>query len=378
MKKIILCLLYVAISFTAISQSLSFSNTLPEKGGKGKNGLFGKQTQVEKDATKAKNEIRYKSDSTVIADALKAIADTFNKFNIARTVIINDDKIINKDSAIDVITIKRDKDNAVQNKKVKLINYWIKHDNFEDYDNKHFNMYPAYYSSQAIRFFEDDTTHLKFFANNNINYNPVSRKMSLYTEVVNDYFGPFRLGIGILIRSDGKVDSTKGSDTTKLLAKKQDLLTALQNGGGDISLNVKYPFIKQLNASSLFHYKVYLYANTGFSLPVLNKATTDFYLNSDLGMEGVLYAKGFNNKITFYNQTKTAYYFGNRNYRKIIKDLNADDPSSFFMLQTSFGLDFLDGYRLRVDLFTGNKFVRNNFPATITFTIRPGKDKKAK
>ncbi|MBL0145654.1 MAG: hypothetical protein IPP48_07730 [Chitinophagaceae bacterium] len=289
--------------------------------------------------------------------------------------VINDDDVLNKDSVINILINKRDSAVIIQQKKIKLVKFWRKYDDYEDYDNRHFNMFPAYYSSQAIRFFEDDTTHLKFFANNNINYNPVSRKMSLFSEIVNDYFGPFRLGIGIQIRSDGKTDSTATADTVKMLEKKQDLLTALQNGGGDISLNVKYPFIKQINARSLFHYKIYMYANTGFSLPILNKATTDFYLNYDLGLEGVLYAKGFNNKITFYNQTKAAYYFGNRNYRKTITDLNADDPTSFFMLQTSFGLDFLDGYRFRVDLFSGNKFVRTNFPASITFTVRPGKGK---
>jgi hypothetical protein len=371
MKKILLYLFSIGVSTIAYSQNISFSDATAETGGIRKKGLLAS----DKKNKDPKLEVRKKTDSTVIANAQQAIADTFAAFNKARLAIIEDNTISNKEAAINVLINKRDSVNRIENKKIKAIKYWRKYDQYEDYANKYFNTFPAYYSSQAIRFFEDDTTHLKFFANNNINYNPVSRKMALYTEAINDYFGPFRLGIGFQIRSEGKVDTTKGADTANLINKKQDLLTALQNGGGDISLNLKYPFIKQLNAGSLFHYKIYLYANTGFSLPILNKATTDFYLNYDLGMEGVLYAKGFNNKITFYNQTKTAYFFGNRNYRKIITDLNADDPTSFFMLQSSFGLDFMDGYRLKVDLFVGNKFVRTNFPATITFTVRPGKGK---
>ncbi len=369
MKKLISLLALLSLYTISYSQTISFAEESNEIKGTDKNNRFNKN---EKTVLIKK---RNRNDSIAVDEARKEIDSIFYRFDTSRLSVIKNVSITKKDATIDTLIKKRDSVLSIQKQKIKLINYWQKYDRYEDYDNKHFNFIPAYYSSQAIRFFEDDTTHLKFFANNNINYNPVSRKMTLYTEAINDYFGPFRLGIGFQIRSDGKADTTKGADTAKLIEKKQDLLTALQNGGGDISLNVKYPFIKQLNAGSLFHYKIYLYANTGFSLPVLNKATTDFYLNYDLGMEGVLYAKGFNNKITFFNQTKAAYFFGNRNYRKIITDLNADDPTSFFALQSSFGLDFLDGYRLRVDLFAGNKFVRNNFPATITFTIRPGKGK---
>jgi hypothetical protein len=303
----------------------------------------------------------------------RKIDSIYDAYHQKRIVILSNDTLEDRDELITALVKERDSLINDQKKVKRLVKYWERHDRFEEIKQGK-NFFPAYYSTQAIRFFEDDTTHLKLFQNNLINYSPTTKKMTLYTEAVNDYLGPFRVGIGFQIDSESKVDSLSTTDSTQKFEKKTDMLSDIQNGGGDISLNIKYPVIKSSNPNSALQYKFYLYANSAFSLPVLNKASDDFLFNCNGGVEGVLYAKGFNDRLTFYAQLRAAYYNGNRNYRKVITDADKNDPTSFAMFETSFGLDFLDGYRLRVDLFYGSSFIKNNFPATITFIVRPGKN----
>ena len=302
----------------------------------------------------------------------KDIKDTFDLYNKKRLSVFNDNDLQNKAEV--AAKLVKERDSLIQAKKnmIHLVRYWDKFDRYEE-PKQIGNFFPAYYSTQAVRFFEDDSTHRKLFQNNLVNYSPKTKKMILYTEAVNDYIGPIRVGIGFQVKTDAKVDSLSTVDSTKNEEKKADMLGAIQNGGGDIAVNLKYPIRRSGNKNSGLQYLFYLYANTGFSLPVLNKASDDFLFNYDGGIEGFLYMKGLNNKLTFFSQIRAAYYNGNKNYQKVIKDADKNDPSGFFLFQTSFGLDFMDGYRLRVDLFSGNSFVRKNFPASITFVVRPNK-----
>lgn len=318
------------------------------------------------------------TNDSIIKRLLKDISDTVDLYKQKRLFVLNNDTL--KDKEIIAEKIVKDRDSLILEKRelIHLVRYWKIMDRFDE--PKQFrNFFPAYYSTQAIRFFEDDSTHRKLFQNNLVNYNPKNKKMILYTEAVNDYLGPFRVGIGFQVKTDAKIDSLSTADSTKNQEKKEDLLGSVQNGGGDISINVKFPLIKSNSKKSDFQknsglqYMLYLYGNTGFSLPVLNKASDDFIFNYDAGIEGFLYMKGFNNKITFFSQLKAAYYNGNKNYKKVITDANKNDPTAFLLFQTSFGLDFMDGYRLRVDLFSGNSFVKKSFPTSVTFVIRPGK-----
>jgi hypothetical protein len=304
-----------------------------------------------------------------IHDRINSIYENYHQ---KRMLILDNDTLTNKNELITILFKTRDSLIEEQKTIRQLIKHWDRYDRFEEIKQKK-NFFPAYYSTQAIRFFEDNKTHLKLFQNNLINYNPKIEKMTLYTEAVNDYLGPFRVGVGFQIASKSEVDSLSTIDSTQKIEKKTNMLAAIQNGGGDISVNIKYPIIRSDGNSSL-QYKFYFFANTAFSLPVLEKANADFLLNYNGGIEGALYAKGFNDRLTFYSQIRLAYYGGNTNYKQVITNVNKKDPTSFAIFETSFGLDFLDGYRLRVDWFHGNKFVKTNFPATITFIVRPGKN----
>ncbi|MBL0145653.1 MAG: hypothetical protein IPP48_07725 [Chitinophagaceae bacterium] len=72
MKKVLCSLLYVFVCYTAFSQ-ISFSESITEKGGAGKNGLLSKRTKEEKDVISAKNDAQLKADSIVIATAQKPL-----------------------------------------------------------------------------------------------------------------------------------------------------------------------------------------------------------------------------------------------------------------------------------------------------------------
>ncbi len=330
-----------------------------------------------------KNTVLIYKKVTPVAPKSRIIADTLRKqlqrevdslkdvYNQLRLQYLSDSGTSSdRDTIIARYNKLQDSVIKIRIKKMKAIEYWDKY-----YKNDDRRFFPAYYSGQAIQFFEGDTIQVNLFQNNLINYNPDTKKMILYTEAVNDYLGPLRVGIGFQVNSETKVDSLSTKDSTRKLLKKADLLSAIQNGGGNFSLNFKFPFIKCKDPDALIQSKFYLYANTGFSMPFLNKVTDQFIFNYDYGIEGVFYIKGFNKKITFFSQLKAAAFNGNSAYKNIIKDANKDDPSSFGLFQSSFGIDFMDGYRFRVDLYSGNQFVKNNFPASVTFMIRPSANK---
>lgn len=234
------------------------------------------------------------------------------------------------------------------------------------------------YAFESIRFFENDTVHLKYFKNNTINYIPSTKQMSLYTEVINDYFAAFRLGVGFQVKTNPISDTANLTDSAKAGLQKDDLVGNLQNqGGGDFNVNVSYPLFKNKTEFAWINYRVYAYGNLGVSLPLLNKNSADFVLNSDIGLQGSFYSTGINENITIYSSFKLAYYFGNDKYRKIIKDADSDNPTSFWICKTSIGLAFMDGYRISFDLYPHfkNDFLKKNFPATVSFIIRPSAKK---
>ena len=235
------------------------------------------------------------------------------------------------------------------------------------------------YAYESVRFFENDTSQLNFFKNNTVNYSPTTKEMSLYTEVLSDYFAAFRIGIGFQVKTNSPADSVNISDSAKKVLTKDELVGNLQNqAGGNFNVNVSYPLAKNKTELAWINYRIYFYSNLGVSLPFLNKRSSDFVLNSDIGLQGTFYSNGFNEKITLFGSFKCAQYFGNAQYRKIITDAAKDNPTSFLLTKTSIGLAFMDGYRISFDLYPhfGNQFIKNNFPATISFTIRPGDTKK--
>jgi hypothetical protein len=357
MKQVALLTIFLSIAFASYSQ-YSFKDISTSLRKDSANEV--QQTQAIRQFIDELKPGTKLSEKTIIETLKKQIKDSVENYNQKRLNILstyskdNDAKVEQLNKKLDTIVMQR-----------KELIHRLK------FDDRSRIFFPAYYSSHAIAFFEGDPVHQRLFQNNLVNYSPKTKKMTLYTEAVNDYLGPLRVGIGFQIKSDAKVDSLSTADSTVKEEKKAGLVSDLQNGGGDISVNFKLPLFRNKSPNTLIQSKFSLYANTGFSLPILGQASDDFLFNYDLGIEGVLYAKGFNNKLTFFTHLKDSYYSGNENFKKVITDADKDDPTSFAVFQTSVGIDFMDGYRLRVDLFSGNSFVKNNFPATVTFIIRP-------
>jgi hypothetical protein len=374
MKKLIPLLCLISFSQLGYAQfSFNSKTNVPTTAEKLENNILLRQIQqIKVQGTGTKPLTRKYLDSLVNKDIDKVDQDYSQK----KFSVLLQDTITNSEKEKQVKALVAERDSIIKEKQklLRQIRYWAKWDRFEEIKQKR-NFFPAYFSSQTMRFFEGDTNHLKFFQNNLVNYSPKTQKMTLYTEAVNDYIGPFRIAIGFQVKSEAKTDSLSTADSTKKLQQKTDMLSGIQNGGGDISVNVRWPVIKSKHENAVIQHIFYFYCNTGFSLPVLNKAADDFLFNYNAGLEGALYAKGFNGRLTFYAQLKAAYYNGNKNYKRVITGADKNDPTSFAILQTSLGIDFLDGYRIRVDLFNGNSFVKKNFPATLTFVVRPGKAK---
>ena len=151
----------------------------------------------------------------------------------------------------------------------------------------------------------------------------------------------------------------------------KETVSDLKNKGGDININVAIPFLKFGTGYSFVSIRSSLFNNIGFSLPVFSNPTSEFALTNYTGVNGALFARGILDKISILMDFSTGYTTGNKTFKKTISDAGKGDPTSFWLTKVGIGLDFKDAYRLQVDLFSGNSFIKKNFPASVTFTIRP-------
>lgn len=227
-------------------------------------------------------------------------------------------------------------------------------------------------SKYSIRFFEGEDENQRFFQNSNVLYNPKLKSMTLNTEVVNDYFGGFRLGIGFQLNS-----TVENEDLTTEEVDKNKLISSLQNGGGNVFVNVKFPILLIGNDFSKFGLKSNFYHNTGFELTKFNQATDDFMITNNTGIAIGGFGKGHKGNIYLFAQAKAGLIYGNSKFRNI---LSVDEKVDNFIPIThfEFGMSFSDVYTLKADLYPFGSYVKNNFPTTISFIITPKKQKDPK
>ncbi len=225
------------------------------------------------------------------------------------------------------------------------------------------------YAFQAEEFYESDTSFNKLFRNNKIVYSPNKREMTLFTEAANDYIGPVRIGIGFALNTNKK-DSTNAGDSTQKKINQEEIYKKLQNGGGDFNLKFQYPLLSNSRDNNIIFYRISAYYIAGFSFNDIKKATKDFILSNDIGIDGTVSVPGYKNKINIFGLFKAGYIFGNKNFKTSVSAIN--QPTNFPMVQIGAGLDFNDGYRLQMDFYSGKQFIKDNLGTTLTFTIRPG------
>jgi hypothetical protein len=297
----------------------------------------------------------------IINDSIKIIKSNIDsiKNSLSLSIMKKRDSIMDLFALIDDLTEYRK-----QHKKIEKI---IERNN--SIRDKGFRFFSKY-ADESEYFYEDDTDVSRLFKNNRLTVSPSLGIMSFTSEAVHDYFGPFRLGISFSVTPVKKTDSTS-SDSAKKAANQTKTTAQLQNGGGDVSLNVHYPIWGNRAGNDNVALKLSAYYNVGFSLPVFDSPVSEYILTHDIGADFFASINGFRNKIHFYGLVKAGYVFGNKDFKQAITKDKPENPKEFFMGQGSIGLDFNDGYRIQYDFYFGHSFIGRNFPATVTFVLRP-------
>ncbi|MGE8434534.1 hypothetical protein [Chryseobacterium joostei] len=219
-------------------------------------------------------------------------------------------------------------------------------------------------------FFEGNEKNQKFFQNNNVLYNPTLKSMTLNSEIVNDYFGAFRVGVGFQLNSTVENDNLSAGEIDR-----NKLVSSLQNGGGNIFINIKFPLLAVGYNENSLGLKSYIYHNTGFELTKFNQADNDFMMTNMTGIVIGGYGNGYQKKMSAFVEAKAALIYGNSKFRNILsvdENINNVIPMTHFVI----GVNFSDLYTLRVDMYPFGSYVKNNFPTTISFIITPNNGKK--
>lgn len=220
-------------------------------------------------------------------------------------------------------------------------------------------------SERSTIFFEGQTEYTQFFQNNNVVYNPNLKNLSFNSEVVNDYLGPFRVGIGFQFSS-----TVKNNDSLKVeQVKKDELVSSLQNGGGNLFINIKYPIIA-LGHNSSFGLKSYVYHNTGVELTKVNEADNEFLLTNNTGIAVGGFAVGQKKQISAFFEAKAAILYGNSKFNAILS-ADPDFRKVLPLFNLGVGINFLDMYTVKAEFYPAGSYIKRNFPATISFIIVP-------
>ncbi|MGU3377345.1 hypothetical protein [Chryseobacterium sp. M5A1_1a] len=221
-------------------------------------------------------------------------------------------------------------------------------------------------SELSTVFFEGRTEYTQFFQNNNVVYNPNLKNLSFNSEVVNDYLGPIRVGIGFQFNSTVKSnDSIAAADI-----KKDQLVSSLQNSGGNLFVNVKFPIIALGGTNSSFGLKSYVYHNTGVELTTFNSADNEFVLTNNTGIAVGGFAVGHKKQISAFFEAKGAILYGNSKYNHILS-VDSDFKKVLPLFNIGVGINFLDMYTIKAEFYPAGDYIKRNFPATISFIIVP-------
>ncbi|MBW7871680.1 MAG: hypothetical protein H3C39_11545 [Flavobacteriia bacterium] len=218
-------------------------------------------------------------------------------------------------------------------------------------------------SGYSIRFFEGEDENQRYFQNSNVLYNPKLKSMSLNSEIINDYFGGFRVGVGFQLSSMVKNDNLSDEEVDK-----NKLISSLQNGGGNIFINIKFPILLMGDDNSKFGLKSNFYHNTGFELTKFNQADDDFMMTNNTGIMIGGFGRGYKDNIYLFAQAKAGLIYGNSKFRNILaadEKVNGIIPITHFEL----GMNFSDLYTVKVDMYPFGNYIKNNFPSTISFVI---------
>lgn len=225
-------------------------------------------------------------------------------------------------------------------------------------------LFPVRNSIHAQLFYNSQLTSnaYQILKNSNIIYSPDGEKVSVMNEIYADYFGPFRVGFGVLI-SNNNVKSPVDTSSSQ-----QDAIQRLLGGGGNAIGGVGFPLLNCSNASGQFNIKMAFSPKLSVDVPILGTETGKYAVNSDVGVDGALFYTGTLNTLTFYINSRIGYVFGNSTfYDNLIKD----DKKGFFFNQVSVGLAINSTFRIAWTNYFGDTFVKDHFTSVVSFSIIP-------
>lgn len=205
-----------------------------------------------------------------------------------------------------------------------------------------------------------DDKRSKFLAASLLNFGGDGDRISLYNEIYGDYFDRFRVGFGVLVTN--KSDSENSEETQK------DAVQRLLGGGGNGLITLNYPLIGLDNKRGDLSFKSSLVPKFAVDVPELGTEEGDYGTNLDFGLESTLFYSGALEILTIYANYRFGHIWGNDVF---YSNLLKDDEDSFTLNQLSIGLAINSTFRLSWNVYWGGKFVKENFPNTISFSVIP-------
>lgn len=205
----------------------------------------------------------------------------------------------------------------------------------------------------------------KFLSNSLLSFSSDGGKASLFNELYADYFGPIRMGFGVLISNKQQVGDPE--NVKDLEAKREDAMQRLLGGGGNGVINLGYPLFNIDNGNG-FAVKFGLAPKFGLDIPKIGTEKNDYAVNYNLGAEGTIFYSGALDIFTIYSNFRFAGIGGNGVF---YSNLDKLDRKFFGFNQISIGLGFTSSFRLSYNYYFGSSYVNKTFPSAISFTIIP-------
>lgn len=236
-----------------------------------------------------------------------------------------------------------------------------------------FDVFPVRNEVDAQMFYLNGVRDKKtqFLKNSILSFSTEGNKVSVFNEIYADFFGPIRVGFGVLVSNSSEnqiKDSTGAVIAVDSLSALQDATQRLLGAGGNGVVSFAYPVFDYENVKKSLLIKADLFPKLSVDVPALGTIDENFARNLDIGLELFGAYTGGLDKLTFYTYTRFGRVSGNKAfYANLLKD----DNKAFFFHQLSVGLNIDSTFRLAWNHYWGSDFVNQNFNSSISFSIIP-------
>lgn len=221
-------------------------------------------------------------------------------------------------------------------------------------------------STDSQLFYEGllEDTSLRVLKNTNLSFNNSGGTTALQNEIIADYFGAIRFGIGVLVTAETNMDSMTTQEETV-----NDATQRLLGGGGNAILTLGYPWLDA--SSKKFRIASYLSPKLGVDIPQLNSTTSEVVINADLGLQTTVYLTGFLGNITLYGNHRLGRLFGSDMWHL---NLGQEEADAFTHNQFTLGIAFNSAFRISYTWNGVSGTSTNNgieLPSTLSFAVIP-------